>query len=204
VLDSGGELEGSGTVRYEARNPPADPVAQATLGALLASGRTRQSFDLPWEARTGFWFAPYPELRFEIDLVSTGWSVVDETSVSYTPNPFQGSAGSTETRPRDWDDTLSVRVGVEGEIGNWLLYGGAALEPSPVPSSTVEPGFARADAMVYGLGFGYRTRAVDIELGYSFYAYDDRGVSGQELLAPARSGRYESHDQVFAVSFTWQ
>ena len=206
VFDSGGEVEGSGSVRYEARDVPADPVLRATLDRLLASGSSRQSFDLPWEARTGFWVAPYPELRLELDLVSTGWSVVDETSAFYAPNPFAGSAtGSSESRRRDWDDTLSVRLGIEGDVGDhWLLYGGAALEPSPVPSSTVEPGFARGDATVYGAGFGYRARKVELDLGYSFYAYDDRDVSGQELLAPNRGGRYESHDQVFAFSFVWR
>ena len=205
VLDSGGELEGTGDVSYEARDVPADPVLRATLDNLLATGSTRQGFDLPWEARTGFWVAPYPELRLELDLVSTGWSVVDETSVFYSPNPFRGSAtGSNETRRRDWDDTLSVRLGVEGDVGDhWVLYAGAALEPSPVPSSTVEPGFSRGDATVYGFGFGYKTRVVDLDLGYSFYYYDNRDVTGQELLAPGRAGRYESHDQVFAFSFTW-
>ena len=72
-----------------------------------------------------------------------------------------------------------------------------------MPSSTVEPGFSRGDATVYGLGFGYKTRVVDLDLGYSFYYYDDRDVTGHELLTPGRAGRYESHDQVFAFSFTW-
>ena len=206
VLDSGGELEGGGTVRYEARDVPADPVLRATLDRLLASGSTRQSFDLPWEARTGFWVAPYPELRIELDLAQTGWSAVEETTVSYSPNPFRGSATErSETRRRDWNDTLSVRLGVEGDIGErWLLYAGAGLEPSPVPSATVEPGFSRGDATVYGAGFGYRTRVVELDLGYSFYYYDDRNASGQELFAPVRAGRYESHDQAFAFSFTWR
>ena len=205
VLDSGGEVEGSGRVTYEARDVPPDPVLGATLDALLASGSARQGFELPWEARTGFWVAPYPELRLELDLVATGWSVVDETTVHYSPNPFEGSAtGSSETRRRDWDDTFSVRLGIEGDVGErWVLYGGAALEPSPVPSSTVEPGFARADAMVYGFGFGYRTRVVELDLGYSYYDYDHRNATGQELLMPERDGRYESHDQVYAFSFTW-
>jgi long-chain fatty acid transport protein len=206
VLDSGGEIEGSGDVRYEASDVPTDPELRDNLDRLLARGSTRQSFELPWEVRTGFWVAPYPELRLELDFASMGWSVVESTSISYSPNPFTGSAdGSRETRRRDWDDTLSIRLGLEGDLGDhWMLYGGVAYEPSPVPSSTVEPGFARGDAMVYGLGMGYTIRGISFDLGYSFYAYDDRGVSGQELAIPGRGGRYESHDQAFAFSVSWR
>ena len=205
VADSGAELEGSGDVRYEARDIPTDPVLRSRLDALLARGNTRQSFDLPWEIRTGWWVAPYPELRLELDLAWMGWSVVDQTEISYQPNPFAGNSGSTERRRRDWDDTLSVRLGVEGDLNaRWGLSGGLAWEPSPVPGATLEPGFARGDAWVVGLGFGYQLERVSFALGYSRFFYEDRGASGQELERPLQGGTYESQDQVWAFSASWR
>jgi long-chain fatty acid transport protein len=205
VADSGAELEGTGRVRYEPRDIPADPVLRSNLDTLLSDGSSRQAFDLPWELRTGWWVSPYPELRLELDLAWMGWSVVDETAVSYTPNPFAGTAGSSEVRRRDWDDTLSVRLGVEGDLNpRWALSGGLAWEPSPVPSSTIEPGFARGDAWVVGLGMKYHLERVSFDLGYSFYAYQDRDVSAQELERPLQSGTYESRQQVWAFSASWR
>lgn len=206
VLDSGSEIEGNGKVRYEARDVPADPLLRDNLDALLPSGSSSMSLELPWEARTGFWVAPYPELRLELDVAWTGWSVVGDTSIVYDPNPFAGTtSASREVRRRDWDDTVSLRLGVEGDLGeHWLLFGGVALEPSPVPAATVEPGFARGDVMLYGLGTAYRVAGISFEIGYSYADYDDRSVTGQELENPSLRGTYESHDQVFAFSIAWR
>ena len=178
VLDTGAEVEGNGEVNYAPRDVPADPVLQANLDRRFARGRTNQSFDLPWELRTGFWVAPYPELRLELDVALTGWSVEETDVVTYSPNAFGGP--TREIRQRDWDDTVSLRMGLEGDVGDhWVLSTGLGWEPSPVPSSTLEPGFARGDAIVAGLGFSYQINQLSLDLGYSFYFHDDRSTRGQ-------------------------
>jgi long-chain fatty acid transport protein len=203
VFDTGAEVEGNGTVKYTARDVPNDPVVQSILDARLRNGGTSQSFDLPWELRSGFWVAPYPELRVELDVVWTGWSVEEDDVVTYEPNAFGGP--TREVRARDWEDTLSLRLGVEGDLADhWMASGGLAWEPTPVPSSTLEPGFARGDAIVAGLGMSYRSTRVILDLGYSFYFYDERGASGQELENPQVSGTYSGRDQVWAFSASFR
>lgn len=206
ALESGGKVKGSGRVNYHARDVPADPAIRAALDARLTGGSARQSFELPWEARTGLWVAPYAELRMELDLVMTGWSVVDATHTTYSPDPFlPGSGGGavTESRPRAWKDTISVRLGVEGDLSDhWGLSGGVGWEPSPVPSSTVEPGFARGGAITYGIGMTYRIKRIAFDVGYSYFQHSKRRVSGQEADPRVRS-TYESRVQVFAVSASW-
>ena len=203
VLDTGAEVEGSGDVTYAPRDVPADPVLQANLDRLLVRGGTSQSFDLPWELRTGWWVAPYPELRLELDVAWTGWSVEEDDVVTFTPNAFGGPA--REVRRRDWDDTLSVRFGLEGDVADhWVLSSGLAWEPSPVPASTLEPGFARGDALVAGLGFSYQIAEISLDLGYSFYFYDDRGTRGQEVERPNVAGTFSSRDQIWAFSASFR
>jgi long-chain fatty acid transport protein len=200
VYDTGGKLEGNGDVSYRARDVPSG--LQDAVNARLVGGSTRQSFELPAETRTGFWVAPYPELRLELDLVWMAWSGVDSTTTSYDPDVF--GDGPTVTTPRNWDDTLSARLGAEGDLGDhWTLSGGIAREPSPVPAATLEPGFARGDAMVYGVGMTYRIRNIAFDLAYSFHQYDDRSAGNQEPLNPSRRGTYESRDQVFGFSIGW-
>ena len=73
-----------------------------------------------------------------------------------------------------------------------------------MPSSTLEPGFARGDAWVVGLGMKYHLERVSFDLGYSRFIYEDRGASGQELDRPLQGGTYESRDQVWAFSASWR
>jgi long-chain fatty acid transport protein len=205
ALESGGKVKGNGRVDYRARDV-GDPAIQAALDARLRRGSTRQSFELPWEARTGVWVAPYPELRMELDVAMAGWSTLDATHTTYSPDPFVPGGANlavTETRQRSWKDTTSVRLGVEGDLtDHWTLSGGLGWEPSPVPSSTLEPGFARGDAIVYGLGMTYRIKRIAFDVGYSYFQHSKRRVSGQESDPRVRS-TYESRGQVFAISAGW-
>ncbi len=204
VLDSGGKLDGSGRVHYSPRDLPEDPVVRSNLAALLAGGRSRLSFDLPWQARTGFVLGGTPGVRYEADLQWTAWSKVRQTSVHYAPDPFLGTSGATEVRPRRWKDTLSARLGVEGDAGeHWLLAGGVGWEPTPVPASTLEPGFPRGDAIVYGVGFGYHIRNIGLDIGYSYFAFARRHATAQELEHPTLPGAYDGHDQVWGFSASW-
>jgi long-subunit fatty acid transport protein len=108
-------------------------------------------------------------------------------------------------RRRDWDSVLSMRLGAEGDLSDaWALFGGVAFEPSPVDDATLEPGFPRGDAMVYGLGFSYRAARVTFDVGYSFHDHDARGARAQEALQPQREGRYEAREQVWAASARWR
>jgi long-chain fatty acid transport protein len=204
VLDSGGEVEGNGRASYEPRD--VHPLVAGEVAARFGTdGDTRQAFDLPWELRTGWWIAFSPEVRVELDLAYTGWSVVEETSVVYRPDPVASTAESTETRRRDWDDTLSARLGLEGNVGeHWLVSGGIAWEPSPVPDETLEPGFSRGDTLVYSLGFSYELRQVSFDVGYSFHDIDDRDVRFVGAGVPRDSAIFSSRNQVFGASASWR
>jgi long-chain fatty acid transport protein len=213
VLDSGGKVKGNGDATYVARDVPNDPQLQSNLQRQLARAGSRQSFELPREVRTGLWLAASPAVRVELDLAWTAWSVVDETSVTFDNNAFGGfslessppvAGAGGEVRSRQWNDTLSVRLGTEWDVAeHWGVNLGAGLEPSPVPSATVEPGFARGDALVLGAGMTYRIRGISFDLGYSYFQYDGRRVGGQELQHPQVSSTYESSDQVFGFSVSW-
>ncbi|HVS01258.1 MAG TPA: outer membrane protein transport protein [Thermoanaerobaculia bacterium] len=203
VADSGAELEGTGEVKYAPRDVPADPVLQSNLAARFGTGTSRQSFELPWEVRTGFWAAPYPELRLELDVAYQAWSVIDTTVLEVQPNPF--SATRREATVRDWHDTVSVRLGLEGDVADhWMVSAGLGWEPSPVPRQTLDPGFPRGDALVYAVGFSYVLPQVSIDVGYSFHDYGSTQATGQEPQNPRVNGSYETRNQVWALSGSWK
>lgn len=204
VYRGNAELKGSGDVDYNPRNAPAgNPALDAALRSRFGGGSARQSFELPREIRGGVWYAPYPELRIEVDASWQSWSSLENTDVTYNPNAFDD--GPTVTTPRDWDDTLSLRLGLEGDItDNVMIYGGIAQEPSPVPGSTLEPGFPRGDAMVYAIGATYSFPKISFDVGYSLHRHDDFGGQSQEPLNPAVRGSYSTNNPTFGFSVRWR
>ena len=198
VYRSNAELKGNGDVDFDLR-PIGHAAAEAQLRQRFGDGRGRQAFELPRELRGGVWFAPYPELRLEADASWQSWSSLEATAVTYSfPAPTDSRVVLT---PRDWDDTLSLRLGAEGNLTDPLMiYGGVAWEPSPVPGDTVEPGFPRGDALVYAAGLSYSLPNISFDLGYSFHDHDPQGASGQELLHPGVNGSYTSSSQVWGFS----
>ncbi|HUF78214.1 MAG TPA: outer membrane protein transport protein [Thermoanaerobaculia bacterium] len=203
VYRHGAELDSTDSYEVSVRDitiPALAGQVESNLGVLVA----RQSFELPWEMVTGFWIAPYPELRIELDVALAAWSQSETRIVDpRTQGPVLG--GVVQTRTRSWDDTLSVRLGVEGDLtSRWAVYGGIALEPSPVPDRNIEPGFARGDALVYAAGLSYNLSWISFDLGYSYWDHDDRTTTGQELSRPTLQSTYRAQDQIWSVSARWR
>ena len=189
-------LKGNGTVSYEPRDVTDHPGPRdARSRPASPTARVRESFELPREVRGGIWYAPYPELRIELDASFQSWSSLQATVVTYRPTPSTPRF-PTETTPRDWKDTISLRLGIEGDVtDHFLLFGGVAREPSPVPDRTVEPGFPRGDAMVYAAGFGYNFPQLSFDLAYSFHTFDSRSARTRSCN-PAVTGTYSGRDSV--------
>lgn len=200
VFRSNAELKGSGDATYSARSTGI-PSLDTQIDQFLRDGSARLAFEIPRELRAGIWYAPYPELRLEVDASLQSWSSLENTAVTWTPDPVTGSSSNTVLTPRDWDDTLSLRLALEGNITDPLMiYGGLAWEPSPVPGGRLEPGFPRGDALVYAAGVSYSLANISFDLGYSFHDHDSRGVSGQELQNPGVNGSYSAFAQVWGFS----
>ncbi len=205
VYRSPAELKGNGDVNYQPRDvPPGIPGLDAAINARIVNGSSRQAFEIPRELRGGVWYAPYPELRLELDASWQSWSSLEATDVTYDPDVVINAPSTIRTQ-RDWEDTLSLRLGLEGNItDNFLLFGGVAFEPSPVPKETLEPGFPRGDAMVYGIGFTYNLPQLSFDVGYSRHEHDDQNLDDQEPLNPGRSGTYTAADSVWGFSVRWR
>lgn len=204
VLRSSVEVEGSGDAIYRPRDVPAGiPGLDAFLAAQLARGSASQSFELPYELRGGIWWAPYPELRLEADSSFQRWSGLDDSHVTFSTDPL--GDGPTIVRRRGWDDTLALRLGLEGEVTEaFWLQAGFAWEPSPVPTGAIEPGLPRGDAMVYAAGFSYNFPHISFDVGYSFHDHESRSAPRQEERNPGVVGRYSAGDQVWSASARWR
>jgi long-chain fatty acid transport protein len=203
VYRSEANLKGNGSVGYRPRDVPAIPGIDALLNARFGPGSISESFKIPQELRGGIWYAPYPELRFEFDASYQTWSDLGTTDITFNPNAF--GDGPTVHTAREWKDTTALRLGIEGDLtDHFSLYGGIASEPSAVPGGTLEPGFPRGDATVYGAGFTYNFPQISFDMAYSYFSYSNRGVNNQELLSPGRTGTYTAREQRWAGTVRWR
>jgi long-chain fatty acid transport protein len=204
---SGVEVEGNGDLVRIPRDVPAEFEAQL-IDFLGDPVGVRQSLELPPELAGGVWFAPYPELRVELDLVLTSWGDFAQTFEQ------RGGAGplpgpTTDVQRSGWDDTLSIRLGLEGDVTDALtLAAGAAWEPSPVPDRRADPAFFRGDATIYAVGLTYSFPRLSFDLGYSFHDYDDRGATLVDRTFPPPdtpvAGSFSTREQVWGVSARWR
>lgn len=201
VYRSSLKLSGNGELGYQPRDVPVGvPGLDAELASRFVDGRTHESFQLPDQLTGGIWIAPYPELRLELDGDYQRWSGLPDSAVTFSPDAF---GFGPEVKLRDWKDTFSLRLGIEGDLTSAItLFGGIGFEPSPVRN--LEPGFPRADTTVYAAGVSYNFPQLSFDLAYSLHESQGQGAAGQDLLNPNQTGHYTSRDSVWGASARWR
>jgi long-chain fatty acid transport protein len=204
VAGSGVELDGSGDLDYVPHEPLADASAQADFRLRFRNGSARLDFELPPSLSLGLWWSLSDALKLEIDAAWSGWSALDRTRIATnSASPYSTPPPALDRR-REWDDVVSLRLGAEWTLSPlWALGGGIAFEPSPVPESTIEPGFPQGDAVVLALGASCSFPGVAFDIGYSYYQYSDSKASLDGLDFPV-NGTFSSRSQVFSVSARWR
>ncbi len=198
------EVNGSGDLTYLVRDLGALPEdVQGAARSRFRTGRSELAEELPATLTAGAWYAPFAHLRLELDVAMARWSAA-RFRASHEQDVV-GPGFAIDRRDR-WDDTLSIRLGVEGDLSDsgWKLGGGLALEPSPAGGAASEPGAARGDAIVYAIGATYDLdERLSFDLGYSFHDFDSLSASGQEE-DPAIRSTYAARAQVWSVSARWR
>ncbi len=207
VFGSGVSLDGGGDMEHFPREPFSDPAVEANFNRRFPSSSVNMNFELPPMASMGFWWGLSDAVKLEVDAVWSGWSALERTQIDMEHNPFQfinQSEPEALDRRRDWQDVVSLRLGAEWTLSEqWALGGGIALEPSPVPDDTIEPGFPQGDALVFAFGASYNLPGLSFDAGYSYHQFDDRKtyLEGYDFPYP---GTFSARAQVFSISARWR
>lgn len=204
VFGSGVSLDGSGDISYSPREPFTDAQEQAAFDRRFVPSAAQMNFELPPTASVGLWWGITDSLELEGDVVWSGWSALDRTTIDLARDPYSHGyfpAPRALDPPRDWKDVVSLRLGAEWTLSPmWALGGGLAFEPSPVPDETLEPGYSQGDTTVIAFGASCNLPGLSFDIGYSFHQSDDR--EGEIYYSPR--GTYSSRAQVFSISARWR
>ena len=120
-----------------------------------------------------------------LDLEYSLWSSYDNFEVQFASDEVDDIV-----EDRDWNNTISMRVGTEfiSPLDGLAIRTGLAYEPSPAPRETLTAAQPATDRTITSLGFGYSPfDGVEIDAAYNFSIFT-RTASADEGLSGAYDG----------------
>lgn len=117
----------------------------------------------PQQFTWGAAWDPTPTLTLTADLVWARWSAAPDpasrlvVTLDTRPLGFEELVARSDTVDLGAEDTLSPRLGVEWRPeGAWILRGGYAFRPTPLPAQTGPYNHVDSDAHQLSVGFAWR------------------------------------------------
>lgn len=138
----------------------------------LTVGEGHVNFHLPSRI-TGGASTTFENWLFEGDISYTNWGKVENLEMSF-PGPF---LVNTVNLPRNYEDTWSIRLGLEYRFTDNLTFRtGYLYDESPVPDVSVDPILPDATRNGFTMGFSYSYGRWRFDAGYMASRFDDRSV----------------------------
>ncbi len=143
-------------------------------------------------------------LTLEADWQWVGWATVDKITIDFAGQPSSGDS----VTPKNWENSSSLRLGVEHMFERSVIRGGYAYDMTPIPNETIDPSLADSDKQTLALGWGYRFSRASIDLAYMFIVSRDREVANTLLQTDGtpfdHRGKYSTRMHELGLGFTYR
>lgn len=157
----------------------------------------------------GYTYRPIPTLDISFEAQWAGWSIFNEQKLDFTEetDPTRlAILNADNPAPKNWRDTYSFAVGTEYRAReNLRLRGGAYYAPSPVPSSTFDPGTPFLDRIGLTLGAGYDwSKKTRLDVGMAVVFHKNQSIDNNvgASVGASADGKYKSLFGIFGFSAT--
>jgi len=164
------------------------------------------SITLPAIGYLGLSWAPKP-FTFEFDLQYTGWSSYSKLKVNFD-QPVAGQ--SSLERDKNWDSVWAYRFGAQYAVNDWLdLRAGIIYDPTPIPSTTLDPLVPSGDRWLYCIGFGTRYQNLTFDFAYNYLQDQNRRFNNTvgnapSVALPRMTGKFEdTYAHIFALNISY-
>jgi long-chain fatty acid transport protein len=197
-----------GTGEIQTRLPPSGFFE----GAEVRGDTAEVSFTLPAALRFGVEAAPLPRWKVELATQVEFWSQHDEFLIEPRNVRIENAAGvgtyevGTLRIPRNFDDTVAVNLGVEGQPISSLpltVLAGYSFETAAAPDAYLSVMTVDGARHLFAAGAGYAMGAWKFDAALGFVAVADRQVSPDEGRAPQLSPIRDESDEPLEVYVNW-
>jgi long-chain fatty acid transport protein len=171
----------------------------------------RTNLTLPKTVAAGYAFKPNDRLTVEVDCEWTGWSSIQEDSVTY---PNEGNASrlsllnSGNPASKDWNDSLAYGIGAEYEATDKLeLRCGYLFYQNPIPAANFDTSLPDSDRHGFTLGCGYKLKDnLTLDASYFGVVYVERDVTNDVATASGADldGKYDGYMNIISVGLTYK
>lgn len=197
-----------GNGRIQTRLPPS-PFFD---GAEVRGDRAGVSFTLPAALRAGVEVAPLPRWRVELATHVELWSQHDQFLIEPEDVRIENAAGvgtyevGTLRIPRNFENTVAVNLGVEGQPLASLpltLLAGYAFETAAAPDAYLSVMTVDGRRQMLTAGAGYQLGAWKLDAALGFVAVGDRTITPEEGRAPQLNPIRDPSEEPLEVHVNW-
>lgn len=172
-------------VLVKAQLPPNQSISTSiNYPALLQGGIATSAIGHNWD--------------LEADVTRTTWSRFQDLSVAFGTTPVLNF-----TRPQNWHDTWSYRIGANKKASaNWDVRFGAVYDENPQPTEGVGPLLPDSDRVGVAFGVGWHNGPWSIdatEFALHFKKRSSDGISSDNF-----NGTYKTDANLVSVNFGYR
>jgi long-chain fatty acid transport protein len=165
----GVKFDFSGTASFT--RPNGSPDIPAGLRSQLTDGPGSTTLRTPHVFSFGLAAFPIRPLTVSFNFDVITWSDYGALAINFSPTteaPTRPEQLNT-TVPKNWSNTIVVRLGAEYKIiPSLAVRAGFIYDQSPAPRNTVGPDLPDADRYEVTLGAGYSWRDLRVDLAYQY------------------------------------
>jgi long-chain fatty acid transport protein len=148
-------------------------------GTKLYDGGASVTVPLPAVAAVAISY-DYGYTTVEVEYDRTMWSEYKELDFDFKDDiPRALKAAFDDPKPREWEDTDTIRLGITHHLNDKLtLMGGIATDGNPAPEKHIGFELPDSDAMLYSAGVNYKySKTLSFGASILYDSKDERAVS---------------------------
>jgi long-chain fatty acid transport protein len=179
------------------------PTGIALFDASVAAGLPHTqgvttAIEFPGTAAVGLAYTGIHNWDIEGDVTHTTWSRFKALTVNFNDQPAFGF-----TRPQNWEDTNSFRIGANHVVTDaWDVRFGALYDQNPQPTEVVSPLLPDSDRIGVSFGVGYHAGpfVIDVtEFALHFKTRSTNGISSDNF-----NGTYKTNANLISLNLGYR
>ena len=176
-------------------SPQIDALVKANLPP---NQKIRTTLPFPATAIAGLAVTLMPKTDVEFDVTHTTWSRFKSLDVTFLTTPRVNLS-----RPQNWKDTNSYRIGVNhAATENWDVRFGALYDQNPQPTQAVSPLLPDADREGVTFGLGHHRGPWIVNASVFVLHFKTRSTAG--LSQEGFNGTYKTNAALFSLDLGYR